>query len=603
MDSQPIDPTDSAQTPSRFAGLAWLTLGLPMILLVMAAVGYDYRKASAAAAEESTYLMQAESLWQDHDLRYSRLDFDRHLLSRYGTPTDLRLATGSGGREITYDQPFPYALWITPFLILRPSTGFALANVLLLGIVLFWAARRLQPTLGTWSPVLIALLVFGSSIFAHAFFATADLFLFCLTLIACVLIRESSERPGSVSTRDAVIAGALLAIPVLTSPWHLPILLAVALALPKTDRSGLAMAGGLGCFLGALSIVMVQWWSGGGLRIFGTSRFRFTPETGFPAVEFAENQWRASVAELSALHWQGALKLSWGFDLDLWLWNVLHLIAGQSFGILPYFLPLVLLPLLASGPAPGRRSWWVALFCWALGLLIFRPFDLSGGEAVIANRLLLPMAATSVLAWGRPEASRRNASRLKPALALVIPLLAAPFLWRLWSQPGAHPVVEGESYSYPTAVSKALLPYELSQRTMPGGPVLDHLDLRVRLMDRGLGEDVVDLFSFAGDRPAKLWLASPAPLQWIHLAMDENAPSQLELAGAQIRERMLLSDGGISFRLEPELYRKHNLWWSPRTQWVYRLGFRLPEPTDRRIRFRLVGEPADIPDKEPIPHE
>ena len=576
----------------RAGTLAWVALGIPLVWLLITALSYEYRETPAAAAEESTYLMQAESLWQDHDLRYTRLDFDRHLLSRYGAPTDLRLATGSGGREITFDQPFPYALWIAPFLSLRPTTGFALANTLLLCVVLVWSGRRLIPSVGLWAPALLALLVFGSAIFAHTFFATGDLFLFSLTLVACLLIRERPDPQEPVTPRAAMLAGALLAIPLLTSPWHLPILLVVAFALPKRDRSGVALAGGLGVFLGSLAVVMVQWWNGGGLRVFGTSRFRFTPETGFPAVEFAEPQWRASVAELSALHWEGALKLAWGFDPDLWLWNIAHLWVGQSFGILPYFLPLILLPLLASGPAPGRRGWWVALFSWALGLLIFRPFDLSGGEAVVANRLLLPLAATSVLAWGRPT------SRLRGILLLLLPLLAAPFLWTLWRHPGAHPVVDGESYRYPTAIAKGLLPYEISQRTMPGGPVLDHLDLRVRLMDRGMGEDVVDLFSFAGDRPVKLWLASPEPLQWIDLAMDENAPSQLEPAGATVVERILLSDGGISFRLEPELYRRHNLWWSPRTQWIYRLGFQLSEPTDRRIRFRLVGEPADSPDKE-----
>ena len=75
--------------------------------------------------------MQAESLANDLDLAYTRQDFHRAVLARHGEPPDLELASGSGGRRITYDRPFAYALWMAPFLRVWPEKGFAVANFLL----------------------------------------------------------------------------------------------------------------------------------------------------------------------------------------------------------------------------------------------------------------------------------------------------------------------------------------------------------------------------------------------------------------------------------------------------------------------------------------
>ena len=536
--------------------------------------------------------MQAESLIEDRDLAYSRLDFDRHLLARYGAPTDLELATGSQGRNITFDRPAPYALWLAPFLLFKPSTGFALANVFLLTLVLMICGRRLSIQLGSHGPLLLALLVFSSAVFAHTFFATGDLFLFALVLLAFTFLREPTPR------RIAGTAAVCL-LAVLTEPTLWPLLVILWGSLPKEDRLTSRTAALLGAFLGFFVLTAIFWWAGGGLGVFGTSSFRFTPETGFPLVDFAAQQWRQTVAQLSALHWQGALKLAWGFDLKLWGWNLINLWFGQSFGLLPYFLPVWILLFLTKGNAPGRRAWWLGFGLWWLALMVFRPFDLSGGETAIANRLFLPICAASVIAWGPGLRRLTKVPLLMPAAALSV-LLSAPFLAGLWTDPGAYPVNPGEGYRYPTALAKTFLPYEVNQRPMPGGPLLDHLGVRVRLMDRGMGEEFMDMLSFAEDRPAKLWIASSEPLNFIQLAMDDQAPSEIQVGGAELEEKMLLSDGGIAFRLKPELFRRHNMWWSPNTQWIYRLGFALPTQGERRIRFRVVAETdADLEPIEP----
>lgn len=600
--AEPEMPEPKAEA-SKAAWISWAALALPLIWLWIVALGYQHREAPAAAALESTYLMQAESLLHDGDLAYTQTDYERHYLERYGAPTDLHLATGSEGRKITFDRPLFYALWTAPFLALRPNTGFAFGNVLLLTLCLVWAVRRLGPE----SAAGLALLVFTSAAFAHVFFAAGDLFLFCLSLTAFVLISSpvqdtSTNRDGGAPTPRLVFVGAiLLALVVTTEPVTWPLLLIYLFALPRVDGLNLRTAALMGCFIGFFVLGVLFWWNGGGLGFFGTSRMRFTPETGFPLVDFAAPQWRTQVAQLSALHWEGALKLDWGFDLRLWAWNVVNLWLGQSFGLLPYFLPVFTLLLLSKGNAAGRRAWLLGVAVWMLVLLVFRPFDLSGGESTVGNRLFLPFAAASVVAWG---GAWRRLPKLPtlPVAFVFLTVLGAPFLGRLWLAPGAYPVQPGEGYRYPTSVAKALLPYEISQRPMPGGLLVDHLGIRVRLMDRGLGEEFTDMLSFAEARPAKLWIASTEPLRYLQLAMDDQAPSEILVGGAEVVETLLLSDGGIAFRLEPELFRRHNMWWSPNSQYIYRLGFQLPEPQDRRIRFRLVAETdADLEPLEEDP--
>ena len=96
------------------------------------------------AAGEATVLMQAASLAHDFDLAYTREDFDRLTLEWRGEPPDLELASGSAGRRITYHRPFPYALYLAPFVRVSPQKGFAVANALLLVLVAVFAARTLK---------------------------------------------------------------------------------------------------------------------------------------------------------------------------------------------------------------------------------------------------------------------------------------------------------------------------------------------------------------------------------------------------------------------------------------------------------------------------
>ena len=87
--------------------VGWTLLASLLAVILLGAYFYDRTTWPGRLAGESTYLMQALSLSEDLDLEYTRADFDRLLLADLGNPTDLSLVSGTGGRHITFDRPFP----------------------------------------------------------------------------------------------------------------------------------------------------------------------------------------------------------------------------------------------------------------------------------------------------------------------------------------------------------------------------------------------------------------------------------------------------------------------------------------------------------------
>ena len=104
----------AAQRSGVVREIGWTVLGALLAALLAAAWLHDRADWPGLVAGEATYLMQADSLLRDRDLTYTRPDFDRLLLRWHRDPTDLELVSGGAGR-ITFDRPFPYALYLAPF--------------------------------------------------------------------------------------------------------------------------------------------------------------------------------------------------------------------------------------------------------------------------------------------------------------------------------------------------------------------------------------------------------------------------------------------------------------------------------------------------------
>src|ERR1700712_3801752 len=166
---------------------SWAVLGLLLAATLAGSLTFDRRSWPGLVGDEATYLMQAQSLAWDFDLRYSRHDCDR-FVAQWGPPPDgLILQSGDGGRTLVYAKPASYALWIAPFLRLSPLRGAAIANALLLALAAVLSARVLERRLGPAAPLAVAVAIYASVTFAYVFWAHSDLFLMCLTAIALAL--------------------------------------------------------------------------------------------------------------------------------------------------------------------------------------------------------------------------------------------------------------------------------------------------------------------------------------------------------------------------------------------------------------------------------
>lgn len=583
----------------RHAG--WALLASLLAVTLLAAISYDRTGWPSQLAGEATYLMQARSLGEDFDLLYTRADFDRMLLDDLSNPQDLALVTGSDGRRITFDRPFPYALYLAPFLKLWPRQGFAIANALLLGLVSVVAARTLERRIGPWGAPWVAVATFASVLFAYVFLATGDLFLFALTLLAFCLIARAADEPGIGKGHDKETAaaaaarsrrwfavGALLAIPAATEPLYGVLAIAAWFAPAAAERRAARAVLFFG-FLASFTLqALVEWWAGGGLFGLGASSFRFTPETGFPLVDFTAGEWPQTVRRLAAFHWDGAPRFSWGLDPRLWWWDGVYLLAGRSIGLLPYFAPLLALPLVSSLKG-YRRPLALATVAWALGIIVLRPFNLYGGEGALANRLFLPIYG-ALWMMVAPAADRKGTKRWVLA-TLAATVMAAPFLWRLWASPRDYPIDRGQGYRHVAPLAQWMLPYETSQRRMPGGDAAEHNGLMVKfLSERGWAETRRGRLMIDPAGPLELLVGSTVPLDVLRFDFGADAPGDIEVTGGKLEESLLMAGGGISFRVLPRWRRRHPMWWTPQPQWLYRVALELPGAGGKALAFEIQGE-------------
>ncbi|MEE8526650.1 MAG: hypothetical protein V3T72_22160 [Thermoanaerobaculia bacterium] len=554
-----------------------MTLGS---LLIVATV---HRSSWAGtAAGEATYLMQAESLARDFDLTYTRADFDRQLLRWYSDPADLALISGSEGRRITFDRPFPYALWLAPFVALWPKAGAAVANGLLLALASLLASLALRPQAGGWAPLWVMVMVFGSAVFAFVVPATGEVFLLAATVVAFSLLIGVRAWGGGF------LAGALLAIPLATD-WLYALLLAAAWWVPAADaasadgrpavRRGLAL--GAASMLAA--IVLVHWLAGGGL-LFASSGFRFTAATGYPLVDFTAGEWSSTIRHFEDIAAGAGTPFRW--DPELRLWSFVDLLFGRSIGLVPYFAPLILL--LGGGSTRGfRRPIAVAAGVWLAAVVVLRPFAVAGGSAGLANPLFLPFFGALWLVQDRRRRRRRLA-----AGAAATALVAALFMGELWRHPGAAAARPGAGGGHETAAARRWLAYETSQRWRLGGAVAELGDLAVAAVGDAAWVEARHQRVMLDGGAAELVISASRPLTAVRVDLEGAAAEQLRLRGGRIEPLEDPRDRESSSRLVlTGVRRRHSSWWSSRRSYQYVLALELP-PSSGAVSLRL-GEAAD----------
>ncbi len=494
---------------------SWGLLALLLAATLIGALTFDRRSWPGLVGDEATYLMQAQSLAWDLDVRYSRRDYDRFVAQWGVKPDGLILQSGDGGRTLVYAKPASYALWIAPFLRLSPTRGADVANALLLALAAVLAARALERRLGPAAPLWVAVWIFASVAFSYVFWAHSDLFLMCLVAIALALAYGAprAEDPPETPVRTALrwaAAGLILGLVLASRPFYGALLLPAALAVPRPRRRlGLAalIAGAAIAVLGSglTHLAEADAWTP-----YSGERLSFEASTGFPEVDLPAGSWQQRVVGRGNRSWLPSDVVG----PRLTAWNALYFLAGRDVGVLPYYLPL-LLGLLAFRRGEGRGMLILAALAAAACFLLTRPFNFYGGGGAIANRYFLPVYPAFWFAAGRPA---------RAWWAALCVALAAPFLLPLWRHPAAFFLDEDSGYRYVTGAARRLLPYETTQSHLKpgGGEDFMHGALWIKPLATSVHQDGGLIRLASGD--GEILVGSTRPLPGLRMIVDPPAP-------------------------------------------------------------------------------
>ncbi len=575
--------SDTSQTSERTfpVGLrtgSWLILGVLLTALLLAVATRDRSSWPTFVGDESTYLMAAESLARDFDLRYERRDYDR-FLERWGrTPAGLVLLSADHGAHMTFSKPFFYPAFIAPFVRVAPHRGPLIANVLLLAVAAVLSARTLRRWIGSGAPLWVAVFLFASAAFGYAYWAQADLFLLSLTAISLSLVFTDPEgQPSRLGLLKWLIGGALLAAVAFSRPFYAPLLIPAAFCAPRPRLPRLTAfwAGALLLIGGSLAVHQTL---GDSWTSYDGERAAFTDETGYPEVDFPRVEWDGFVHRWGNLAWRtDAVRPHGRLSVPLWLWNGFYFLVGQHVGVLVYFLPLFLG--LAGGPKDSPR--WalaVAVVAAIAGVFYLRPFNFFGGGAAIANRHFLPIYPAFWFLAGGP---------LKIRWLAAVTVLSGLFLWPLWTQPDEYLLRPDGTYRFRSAVAQRVLPFETTQRDLSpsGSGDLRLDDLWIRPLSPEIHKSSGG-WALAGGTTARLLVGSDEPLDEILLRIDDAIMAAPEVNGEQVSTA---PGEGTTFVLRLGRRRAvHPTWWTWRNVHLYRLSLAFRGAGTEDVTFSLT---------------
>lgn len=576
--------------------LASATLCALLAALLVGVLTFDRSTWRTVIGDEATYIAASESIAFDGDLLFSPRDYYRFHRIWNQPPEGVILQSADGGRHLYYGKPFYYPLFLAPFVRLSPLHGPFVANALLFVLAALLAWRALRRPLGKTAPLWVACYLFCSVAFVYVFWVHADLFMACLVAIALAL---AWGPPAATERREAamwLMVGALLAVVSYSRPVYavlfIPALLA---ALPRPSRRRILIS----LAVGALVVVMAsaafyrlrvgEWTS-----YFG-ARHGFYSSTGFPGIDFPATDWDKVVKEIGSSSWSSWLATHKNRVSDwlpvsprLFAWDFFYYLVGQNVGVLPYFLPLILFPIVA--PA-GKQRWAVigAVVLGAAGFIVLRSFNFYGGGASIANRYFLPLYPAL---WFFPLGRVRARPLTLVVAPLLVALLAAPFLWNLWAKPRSFPLSARGRYIYITTTARALLPFETTQSHLkPAGRDDVAINgLWIKFLSLGVRPNA-DHTALLIDpaTPVQLLVGYPNRLTGVRLVVEPtSARPLLEINGRQ----MSASPGpGATERYQVGLGSPravHPMWWTPKPFWLYRLDL---DATRTRATVRVEPYP------------
>ncbi len=208
--------------------LVWLGLLAATIFVAQGTLRFDFRE-QPIAGDQASYLLQALSIEDGHNLSYDSSDMDRwREVGWVDTPTSLFFQRRDTGWAAA--KPIGYSSFLAVFIaVFGVVHGVAVAGTaLVLALVALSVAIMRTRYRGPVVPLVTLAFVFASNAYFYAYVIHEDLFLAVLTGALCLLTFHGWT---SRSLPSAMGALALMAASVAEKPQFLALVAPVAIAL------------------------------------------------------------------------------------------------------------------------------------------------------------------------------------------------------------------------------------------------------------------------------------------------------------------------------------------------------------------------------------
>lgn len=504
--------------------------------------------------DASNYVLMADSLLHDRDLRYDRADLERAEALQFGDhPAGLMLVRAADG-SYTYGKPVVYPLIALPFYAVFGPRGFLALNGLLLAALLLLGADLLAPLMGWRRGAAVAAAVYGFSV-VPVYLHWIDPFLLLCVLIAAAIVAHRRGLP--------IVSGAAIGAAAVCRFAYLLFAAVPLLLLLRQGRLTAALRFGLGTVVVGLALSGLTMLSSGQWSAHTGERFYFEKQVPFQTADaVGEPFTRSGILE----RWQmpAAADVARG---------LVDFVVGRSGGVLLYFPTFFACLLWARRWDFEKRLWLAAVFGFALLLELVLPHHRLGGEHAIGNRffVLLPIGLcfidfVSARSW-------RMAASIALA-CLALPIVQAPVQYS--RAPGATLL----------AWPHRLFPFEWA--------LANHVAYPVKFTDLfALSEN-----QYYWEPPGAVWTIGGTTADYV-LVRPADQPPTVKLWSLLPEAR--IADGGVwqTLRFDGashELTLAHPL---AQFRDEYRDGraysvYRLEVATDAAVRASTVGSADDI---------
>ncbi len=420
-------------------------------------------------ADEAAYVMMAQSLAHDADLRVEKQDIERIFAQfPYRQIDNVILMTDDGWQNVFYGKPYLYSLFAAPLTRLFAANGLLAFNMLLALSMVWMGTLYLRTFNADWLAALFSAGFFlASAGFSYVFWLQPEVFqMAAVTASLFLAFHWLPKVEGGRGWTVAALSGAALMFAAYGKPMVAAFALPILLALVRRRHWRRATAWVAGA---VLSIAMVTGISaamtGHPSPYLGVERLGVIlcgPEVTPIEPQPAAGRIGPGTERPTGGAWSWIFRIPEIHPREL-AENVGYFLWGRHTGLFLYF-PFALIALLlflatAGGRTAERWSLLAALAGIALFFLIFISHNWHGGGGFIGNRYFVNAYPGFLFL----------VTRLRGGKATLVGFaMASLFLGTLLLSPFGRSAPEPTLQSHARGLPLGYFPRELSLREIPG---------------------------------------------------------------------------------------------------------------------------------------